>query len=160
MKRKVLPPYHVKTSTSEKKLISTVKEQFIQLKKEEVTIIPYGFTILGDKTSKLIPQVELANHQISLIKKKNGNTYNVGGGIVSNISLKETSKICSEITGNKLRIAKSKIKRINDIRIYISNTNKVQKDFNWSISYKPKRILYDIFLWIKKNEIILKNSIF
>jgi hypothetical protein len=43
MKRKVLPPYHVKTSTSEKKLISTVKEQFIQLKKEEVTIIPYGF---------------------------------------------------------------------------------------------------------------------
>jgi hypothetical protein len=69
MKRKVLPPYHVKTSTSEKKLISTVKEQFIQLKKEEVTIIPYGFTILGDKTSKLIPQVELANHQISLIKR-------------------------------------------------------------------------------------------
>jgi len=103
---------------------------------------------------------KLIFNQITLIKKKNGNTYNVGGGIVSNISLKETSKICSEITGNKLRIAKSKIKRINDIRIYISNTNKVQKDFNWSISYKPKKILYDIFLWIKKNEIILKNNIF
>ena len=69
MKRKVLPPYHVRTSTNEKKLINAIKDNFIQLKKEEVTIIPYGFTILGDKTSKLIPQVELANHQISLIKR-------------------------------------------------------------------------------------------
>ena len=103
---------------------------------------------------------KLIYNQISLIKNKRGNVYNVGGGIFSNVSLKETSKICSQITGNKLKIAKSRIKRINDMRIYISNTNKVQKDFNWSINYEPKKILYDIFLWIKKNETTLKNTIY
>jgi len=67
MKRKVLPPYHVNTSTNEKKLVNAVKKQFIQLKKKDVIIIPFGLAISDVKISNLTPKIALGNQHISLI---------------------------------------------------------------------------------------------
>ena len=119
-----------------------------------------NFGSLGKQVRDLIHVDDLSRliiKQLASINKINNKIYNVGGGIKSNLSLLETSNLCSEITGNHIKIKKNNITRQNDIRLYISNINKVKKDYSWEIKNNPKNILTDIFEWIEKNETNLKK---
>jgi len=126
--------------------------------KKELSYMNFGS--LGKQVRDLIHVDDLSRliiKQLASINKINNKIYNVGGGIKSNLSLLETSNLCSEITGNHIKIKKNKITRQNDIRLYISNINKVKKDYSWEIKNNPKNILTDIFEWIEKNETNLKK---
>lgn len=101
---------------------------------------------------------DLIEAQICSIDKFNGGIYNVGGGNI-NLSLLETTNICKEITGNTINVSSLVENRPADVIIYITDNKMVTKDFVWEPKRNAKKILEDIFLWIKDNECTLERCL-
>jgi CDP-paratose 2-epimerase len=100
---------------------------------------------------------ELVDWQIHNIAKVSGETFNAGGGNVCSFSLKELTLLCQEITGNKIEITSVKETRNADIRIYITDNAKVTKACGWKPRTEPKKLVADIYQWLKTNEIQLHS---
>jgi CDP-paratose 2-epimerase len=103
---------------------------------------------------------ELIDYQINNFEKINGQTFNVGGGKDISVSLRELTMICEEVTGNRININKVPETRAADIRIYITNNEKVTNLTNWEPKIKPHQIIEDIFHWLRKNEKSLKPILY
>ena len=88
-----------------------------------------------------------------------GKTYNVGGGCNCTLSLLEATRLCTELTGNKIEIGGIERNREMDVRIYISDNRKVQQDLGWFVQKSPYNILSDVYTWIQENESIIEKSI-
>jgi CDP-paratose 2-epimerase len=99
----------------------------------------------------------LLDWQIHHFDKVNGETFNVGGGLETSISLQELTKVCEEVTGNKIDITKVVENRVADLRIYLTDNEKIEKLSGWKPSISVQDIIQDIFKWIKTNETDLKN---
>ena len=101
--------------------------------------------------------VDLIDLQIHQIEKFNSKIFNAGGGTQNSVSLLEMTKICEEITGNKINIGSDKNNRPADLRMYITDNSKIESEIGW----KPLKSIHDIFsdtfIWMKKNEDLLKN---
>jgi len=85
------------------------------------------------------------------------NTFNIGGGKKNSLSLKEMTKICQEITGNKINIKSDLKNRIDDVPLYISDTSKFQKISGWSCKNTPKTTFKKIYQWLLENQDQLKD---
>jgi CDP-paratose 2-epimerase len=90
----------------------------------------------------------LIDWQIHHLDKVNGETFNVGGGLETSISLQELTKICEEITGNKIEISSQPENRVADIRIYVTDNSYVTKITGWKPAIDTRRIVKDIADWI------------
>ena len=99
----------------------------------------------------------LLDWQAHNFEKVNGETFNIGGGLDTSVSLQELTRICEEITGNKIEITKVSENRVADLRIYLTDNKKIAKIANWQPSTSVKDIIQDIFEWIKSNESDLIN---
>lgn len=95
--------------------------------------------------------------EIAVLSKINGKVYNIGGGAFANLSLLETTKLCEEITGNRLKIGRDLGNRPGDISVYISDNSRISKDLNWKPRKNAKKTLVDIFNWIRENESQIRN---
>lgn len=95
---------------------------------------------------------DLLTLQLGNMTKAAGKVYNVGGGRFSNLSLCETTRICEEITGNKIEIAADPNNRPADLGIYIGDNKRVRQDFGWTPRRTAKNILEDLFEWIRREE--------
>jgi len=96
--------------------------------------------------------VELIDYQIHNIEKFKGKVYNVGGGLKNSASLLEMTKICEKITGNKIEIGSEKETRPADLRMYITDNSKIEKEIGWKPKKSVETIFTDIYVWIKENE--------
>lgn len=90
--------------------------------------------------------------QLSNFDSFNSEVYNIGGGVENSLSLQEMTKVCQEITGNKIEIKKEENDRPNDIRMYISDTTKFQKKTGWKCKKNAKQTFEDIYKWILDNK--------
>lgn len=81
--------------------------------------------------------------------------YNVGGGLASSLSLLETTALCEEITGNHVEIARIAENRPLDVKIYVTDNARVQRDMGWAPAKSPRETLSDIFAWIHDNEALV-----
>lgn len=95
---------------------------------------------------------DLVDYQIHNMNTLNGSTFNVGGGIDCSVSLKELTKICEEVIGNSIDIGKVPETRAADIRIYVTNNQKIHQTINWQPKRTPHQIISDIHKWIRQNE--------
>jgi CDP-paratose 2-epimerase len=95
--------------------------------------------------------------QIKNFKKINNLIFNVGGSNYSSTNLKNLSKICEEITGNKIKFKKVKKTSIYDIPWYCSDNSKVSKAYNWKPEKNIKDIVNDVYKWLKTNKNLLKE---
>ncbi len=100
---------------------------------------------------------KLIDWEISNINKINNKVFNAGGGEEISLSLLETTRLCEEITGNKIKITSDINTRPGDLKIYITDNKKITENTCWKPEKKPEQILTDIFKWIKENEKFLKN---
>lgn len=128
--------------------------------KKRLTYIGYGG--LGKQVRDILhinDVVELIDRQIHEIDLFCGKVYNVGGGIKNSISLLEMTSICEEISGNKIAIDSELQTRPADLRIYISDISRIEKETGWKPSHSVQDIFTDIFQWIKTNERSLKDII-
>jgi CDP-paratose 2-epimerase len=101
--------------------------------------------------------IDLIDIQIHNITKFAGKIYNAGGGKKSSVSLLEMTKICEQISGNKIAIGFEKENRPADLRIYITDNSKIEREIGWSPNKTVSDIFQDIHQWIVKNEKQLEN---
>ncbi|MCK4912775.1 MAG: GDP-mannose 4,6-dehydratase [Candidatus Omnitrophica bacterium] len=99
---------------------------------------------------------DLIDLQINSMDKVNGQIYNVGGGKEISLSLLETTKLCQEITNNKIDIGSETQTRPADLAIYLTDNSKVNNALGWKPKRDAKKILEDIYNWIEDNEEKLK----
>jgi CDP-paratose 2-epimerase len=83
--------------------------------------------------------------------------YNVGGGIDSSTSLCELTGICRDVTGKTLHVSSESGTSPVDMRIYLSETRKVQEEFNWQPEFGVCQTVTDIAQWINDNHNRLKR---
>ena len=81
-----------------------------------------------------------------------GATVNVGGGPECSLSLRETTEICSELTGRRMSVTESSEARPGDVRIYLSDCARLHERTDWRPQRGPRRVLEDIFAWVSGNE--------
>jgi CDP-paratose 2-epimerase len=100
---------------------------------------------------------ELIYRQIKKINKINNTTFTAGGGNSNLISLKELTKICESLTGNKVKFSKEKKTSSYDIPYFCTSNSSVSKVYKW----KPKKtilnIIEDTLNWQKENYKLIKN---
>jgi CDP-paratose 2-epimerase len=99
---------------------------------------------------------ELIYLQIKKFKKIKNQTFCVGGGIHNSVHLKQLTKICEEITKNKLKIKHDLDTSIYDIPFYITSLDKVKKYYNWYPKTNLINGLYIILKWMKNNYTSIK----
>lgn len=95
--------------------------------------------------------------QIKNFKKINNLIFNVGGSNYSSTNLKDLSKICEKITGNKIKFKKVKKTSIYDIPWYCSDNRKVSRTYNWKPEKNIKDIVNDVYKWLKINKNLVKE---
>ena len=93
----------------------------------------------------------LVDIEVSQLAKINGRIYNVGGGKKTSLSLYETTKLCQQITGNKIKIGSDLHTRPGDISIYLSDNSRVVEELGWRPKKTAKTALSDIYNWIRKS---------
>lgn len=120
-----------------------------------------GFGGTGKQVRDLIhidDLVLLLEKQIAKQTGRNAETFNVGGGINGSTSLLELTKICEEITGNSVGMAREKESSSVDIPWYISDCAKVQSTFDWAPKKTVVQLVSDIQDWLRKNKQMLQHS--
>ncbi|PZF74647.1 NAD-dependent epimerase/dehydratase family protein [Taibaiella soli] len=100
---------------------------------------------------------DLVDYEIHNFDKVGGHTFNVGGGSLTSVSLKELTDICADVTGNKVNAASQPENRKGDIPLYITDCSRIHKHIGWQPRRTVTNIIEDIFHWINKNEAQLKK---
>jgi CDP-paratose 2-epimerase len=121
--------------------------------RRDLRYIGYGGT--GKQVRDLLhvdDLAELIEDQLLRPEHWDGATVNVGGGADRSLSLRETTEICSELTGNEVGVAESSETRPGDVRIYLSDCGRLHALTDWRPQRGPRRVLEDIFAWVSGNE--------
>jgi CDP-paratose 2-epimerase len=100
---------------------------------------------------------DLIKIQIKKFNKINNKTFVIGGSTKSYTSLINLTRICQNITNNKISFKKKPQSSIYDIPYFISDNREVTKTYGW----KPKRdivsVVKDTYKWLIKNKKKLKK---
>jgi len=102
---------------------------------------------------------ELLLEQIANFDTYDGGLFNVGGGVECSLSLKETTALCEEITGNRLSIAAVAETRPADVRIYLTDHRRLSAIHGWRPCRDARVTLADIFNWIRGAEEQVKYAL-
>jgi len=100
--------------------------------------------------------IDLIDMQIHQIERFNGKIYNAGGGLMNSASLIEMTKICENLTQNKVKITSNYHNRPADLKVFITDNSKIETETDWKPKHSLEKIFSDIFHWINKNEAQLK----
>jgi CDP-paratose 2-epimerase len=84
---------------------------------------------------------------------------NVGGGRDCSLSLRETTELCRELTGNHVPVDASAEQRPGDVRIYLSDCSRLFGLTDWRPRKGPREILADTLAWIAAHERSLRVSL-
>ncbi len=125
--------------------------------KKELSYIGYGGT--GKQVRDILhvdDLVDLVDLQIQNMDSFAGHVFNAGGGQASSASLMEMTRMCEEITGNKIQIAFEPENRPADLRAYISDNTQITQNTGWQPERSAQNVFEDVFNWIHENERMLK----
>jgi CDP-paratose 2-epimerase len=92
--------------------------------------------------------VDLVERQLLAPAEWDGRTVNVGGGRECSLSLRETTAICRELTGNEVPIEPVERTRAGDVPIYLSDCAKIFGLDEWRPRRGARQVLADIHGWI------------
>ena len=81
-----------------------------------------------------------------------GATVNVGGGVEGSLSLRETTELCRELTGNSVPVEPVLEPRPGDVPLYVSDCRRLFARSEWRPAREPRTILEDTLAWIQANE--------
>jgi CDP-paratose 2-epimerase len=121
-----------------------------------------GYGGLGKQVRDLLHVEDLADlveDQLLRPEHWHGHTVNVGGGRDFSLSLRETTELCSEITGNRVDVEGSNESRPGDVRVYLSDCKRLHAVTDWQPRRGPRRVLEDIFSWVAENERAVKAAL-
>ena len=128
------------------------------LNKKKLNYIGYGGK--GNQVRDVLHIEDVCNliyKQIKVLKKKHNLLVNIGGGLSNAISLKELTKKCEKMTGNKIKLGSNKLTSDYDIPYFVMDNKKVSKLYNWKPNKKIDDIIIDMYLWMKLNHKKLRS---
>jgi CDP-paratose 2-epimerase len=96
--------------------------------------------------------VDLVERQLLDPQAWDGRTVNVGGGLEISLSLRETTEICRELTGNEVPIEPVAETREGDVPIYLSDCAKLFGLDEWRPRRDAGQVLSDIHRWVAADE--------
>jgi len=96
--------------------------------------------------------VDLVERQLLAPEEWDGRVVNVGGGRECSLSLRETTAICRELTGNEVPIEPVAETRQGDVPVYISDCARLFGLDEWRPRRGPEQVLADIREWIAGDE--------
>jgi CDP-paratose 2-epimerase len=96
--------------------------------------------------------VDLVERQLLDPGAWDGRTVNVGGGRECSLSLRETTDVCRELTGNEVPIEPVEETRVGDVPVYISDCAKLFGMDEWRPRRGAEQVLADIHDWIAADE--------
>jgi len=102
---------------------------------------------------------QLVDEQLLAPTEWAGAVVNVGGGAQCSLSLRETSALCEEITGNRMMPAAYPKTRAGDVRIYLSDCRALRQFSDWAPQRGPRRILEDIYGWVRDDEAVIARTL-
>ena len=102
---------------------------------------------------------ELLLEQIENFQTYQGRLLNLGGGLPFSLSLLETTRLCEEITGNRIPIAPVAETRPADVRIYLTDHRRLTQVNGWKPKRDARATLGDIYEWIRGSEDQVRNAI-
>ena len=91
---------------------------------------------------------DIIDLQLNDFEKFNGNIYNIGGGLENSVSLRELTDICEKVTGNKIEISSIKENRPADLKLFITDCEKIKKMTGWKPKKNAEETISDIAQWI------------
>lgn len=118
-----------------------------------------GFGGNGKQVRDLLHVDDLADlllRQMNDLGRWDGRVYNVGGGRPVSTSLVELTELCRRITGRRVPIEPVPETSAVDLRIYLTDAGKVQRDFDWSSARGVEETVVDIHRWIVAHEAALR----
>lgn len=99
----------------------------------------------------------LIDLQVDRLDELKGRVFNVGGGVQNSLSLLETTRLCEELTGNRIEIGRVDINRPADIKLYLTDNSAVTKATSWEPTHSPRQTLTDIHEWIRAEEPLVRG---
>ena len=102
--------------------------------------------------------VDLVGQLVFKLDDFTGETFNVGGGANGSVSLVELTQICTEITGQKLKMLSSKEESDVDVPIYVSDTRKIERELGWSPRLGLTETVETITDWLVSHEDVLRPT--
>ena len=125
-----------------------------------LTYIGYGGT--GHQVRDLLhvaDLVELVDAQLRDPDGWDGFTGNVGGGRECSLSLRETTDLCRELTGNEVPIDAGAEGRPGDVPLYLSDCSRLFDATDWRPARAQREILSEILAWVRENEAAVAASL-
>jgi CDP-paratose 2-epimerase len=101
--------------------------------------------------------IQLVDYQIANFAELNGETFNVGGGVETSLSLLETTQLCQAITGQTIPIHAVFEERQDDLPLFITDSSKVIQKTGWKPTTTPQVALQRIYEWLQEHEVALKS---
>jgi CDP-paratose 2-epimerase len=86
-----------------------------------------------------------------------GTLFNVGGGRIGGVSLLELTAICREVAGREIHIGSVPETRPADVRIYLTDHDRLTAFAGWKPIRTPVDIVADICRWIRSEESLVKQ---
>lgn len=126
--------------------------------KKSLSYIGYGG--LGKQVRDFIhidDVFDVIDSQLNNFDKVKNGVFNIGGGRDISVSLLELTKICEQVTGNKIEISSVKETRPVDLKSYISDNSKIEYTLNWKPNKSIHQLVEETTEWIIQNKNILSN---
>lgn len=95
--------------------------------------------------------------QLARFDDLHGQTYNVGGGVESSLSLLETTQLCQQITGKTIPVAAVDANRPADLALYITDSSRISGLTGWRPTRMPEQTLRSIYEWIVAEEAAVRH---
>jgi len=100
---------------------------------------------------------ELVDFQLREPQLFVGKIFNAGGGLERSLSLCETTELCAELTGNRVPIASQLENRPADLRIFVTDSRRIETATGWSPRRSAKQTCEDLCRWMRDHQDLLAN---
>ena len=123
------------------------------------SVLNWPLTVFGTgkQIRDIIYATDICEAFDAFYKTRKPGIYNIGGGLKTAISLLECIDLIGEINGRKPEV-KFAPDRYADLRYFICDISKAQKELGWEPKVLPKEGVSLLINWIKENRNILATK--
>tara|TARA_Y100001970_G_scaffold275472_1_gene376744 strand:+ start:1944 stop:2966 length:1023 start_codon:yes stop_codon:yes gene_type:complete len=128
------------------------------ISKKNLTYIGYGG--LGNQIRDVLhinDLCRLIDIQIIKFNKIYNRLFTVGGSKKSYTSLRKLTKICENVTKNKVKFIRVSKTSIYDIPYFVTDNKSVSRTYRWKPKKSINDIVNDTFIWLSNNKNNLKK---
>jgi CDP-paratose 2-epimerase len=118
-----------------------------------------GFGGFGHQVRDMLHVADLTDalsRQNARFSEFDGGVFNLGGGPERSVSLAELTRLCRDVTGQRIAIGRDPETRPADIPYYVSDSRRVCAKLDWQPRHTLAHLLDDIHRWLVSERRVLE----